>query len=97
MKLSELEEVLAFAEQFSDKFNIGQKELVLEILTENEKPTEEKPKKKRRERSGKRILNTIIKKAVKLRKSGASYSEISKATGIPLDSLGRVLKKAGAI
>lgn len=97
MKLNELQEVLDFAEHFGENFNMEQSELILEILTENQKPVEEKPVKKRRERSGKRILNRIIKKAVRLRKKGASYSEISKTTGMPLGSIGRVLKKAGAI
>lgn len=101
MKLSELQEVLDFAEQFSDKFNMEQKELVLEILTENEKPVEEKPAKKKakikKRKHKKRISNVIIKKAIKLKKIGISYSEISKATGIPQGSLNHILKQAGAI
>lgn len=101
MKLSELQEVLDFAEKFSENFNMEQKELVLEILTENEKPVEEKPVKKKAKAKTRKprkiIVNTIIKTVVELRKHGASYSNISRETGVPKGSIGRILKKAGAI
>lgn len=106
MKLSELQEVLDFAEQFSDNFNMEQKELVLEILTENEKPIEEKPakrkpvKKKAKEKTKKKFIKITesgLLKVKNLRASGASYSEISKATGIPQGSLGHAIKRAKAL